>query len=209
MELQSALEERVVQSVRDAKDELVELTAKLVALDTTARRPGDPARDEDRLQRLLAAHLTVLGAEADLWEPEPTGEGTRFLPAGLDFKGRPQLAAVLRGSGGGPSILLNGHIDAVDVEPRDKWTSDPFVLTERDGHLYGRGSNDMKGGIVALETLHRHGVRLAGDVVFCTNTDEESSGAGGFRCVRTASRPTPASAPSRRPSTPGSAAAAP
>lgn len=184
MELQSALEERVVQSVRDAKDELVELTAKLVALDTTARRPGDPARDEDRLQRLLAAHLTVLGAEADLWEPEPTGEGTRFLPAGLDFKGRPQLAAVLRGSGGGPSILLNGHIDAVDVEPRDKWTSDPFVLTERDGYLYGRGSNDMKGGIVALETLHRQGVRLAGDVVFCTNTDEESSGAGGFRCVQ-------------------------
>ena len=76
----------------------------------------------------------------------------------------------------------------MDVEPRDKWTSDPFVLAERDGYLYGRGSNDMKGGIaglvVALEALHRQGVRLAGDVVFCTNTDEESSGAGGFRCVQ-------------------------
>ena len=188
VELHSALEERIVQSVRDARDELVGLTAELVALDTTARRPGDPARDEERLQRLLAARLEALGAEADLWEPEPTGEGNRFLPAGLDFVGRPQLAAVLRGAGGGSSILLNGHIDAVDVEPRDRWTSDPFVLAERDGNLYGRGSNDMKGGIaglvIALEALHRQGVRLAGDVVFCTNTDEESSGAGGFRCVQ-------------------------
>jgi acetylornithine deacetylase len=188
VELKSALEERLVEAVRDAKDELVGLTAELVALDTTARHPGDPARDEDRLQRVLTARLTALGAEADLWEPEPTGEGSRFLPAGLDFEGRPQLAAVLRGSGGGPSILLNGHIDAVDVAPRDKWTSDPFVLTERDGYLYGRGSNDMKGGIaglvIALEALHRQGVRLAGDVVFCTNTDEESSGAGGAMCVR-------------------------
>lgn len=188
MKLQSALEERVVQAVRDARAELVGLTAELVALDTTARRPGDQARDEEKLQRLLAARLAALGAEIDLWEPEATGAGDRFLPAGLDFAGRPQLAAVLRGVGGGHSILLNGHIDAVDVEPRDKWTSDPFVLTERDGYLYGRGSNDMKGGIaglvVALEALHRQGVRLAGDVVFCTNTDEESSGAGGFRCVQ-------------------------
>ncbi len=187
MELQSALEERVVAAVRGAKDELKGLTADLVACDTTARLPGEPARDEERLQRLLAARLRGVGAETDLWEPEQTGAGDRFTPAGLDFAGRPQLAAVLRGSGGGRSILLNGHIDAVDVEPRDRWTSDPFVLSERGGYLYGRGANDMKGGIaglvVALETLRRQGVRLAGDVVFCTNTDEESSGVGGLRCV--------------------------
>jgi acetylornithine deacetylase len=188
VELQSALEERVVQAVRDAKDELVGLTADLVACDTTARLPGDPARDEERLQRLLSARLTALGAEAELWEPEPTGAGDRFIPTGLDFRGRPQLAATLRGTGGGRSILLNGHIDAVDVEPREQWTNDPLVLTERDGFLYGRGSNDMKGGVaglvVALEALRRQGVSLAGDVVFCTNTDEESSGAGGYMCAR-------------------------
>ncbi|NLE22628.1 MAG: ArgE/DapE family deacylase [Actinobacteria bacterium] len=188
MELQSALEERVVGAVRDAKDELTGLVAELVACDTTARLPGDPARDEERLQRLLAARLQAMGAETDLWEPEPTGGGDRFTPAGLDFAGRPQLAAALPGSGGGRSILLSGHIDAVDVEPRERWACDPFVLTERDGYLYGRGANDMKGGIaglvVALEVLHRQGVRLAGDVVFCTDTDEESSGVGGLRCVQ-------------------------
>jgi acetylornithine deacetylase len=187
VDLQSALEERVVDAVRAASDELVGLAAGLVACDTTARLPGEPPRDEEKLQRLLAARLAVLGAAPDVWEPEPTGAGDRFVPAGLDFAGRPQLAATLPGHGSGSSILLNGHIDAVDVEPRDRWHSDPFVLTERDGYLFGRGANDMKGGIaglvVALETLRRQGVRLAGDVVFCTVTDEESSGAGGHAAV--------------------------
>lgn len=187
MELQSRLEEEVVAACREARDEVVGLTAELVALDTTARAVGDPPRDEERLQRLLARRLAALGAEPELWEPEPTGDGDRFLPGGLDFVGRPQLVAVLPGAGGGRSLLLNGHIDAVDVEPREEWTSDPFRLSERDGFLYGRGANDMKGGIaamvVALEVLRRTGVRLAGDVVFCTVTDEESCGAGGRAAV--------------------------
>jgi len=183
----SALEERVVEEVCAARDELVALVSELVAYDTTARLPGEPPRAEAQLQRALAARLRALGAEPDLWEPAPTGAGTRLVPAGLDFVGRPQLAAVLPGAGGGPSLLLNGHIDAVSAEPREQWSSDPFVVSEREGILYGRGVNDMKGGIaclvVALEALRRCDVRLRGDVVFCTNTDEESSGAGGFACV--------------------------
>ncbi|HSL96117.1 MAG TPA: ArgE/DapE family deacylase [Thermoleophilia bacterium] len=183
----SPLEEKVAQRVREAREELVALTAELVACDTTAREGPMPARDEEKLQRVLAARLGALGAAAELWEPEPTGDGDRFLPGGLDFVGRPQLVATLPGAGRGRSLLLNGHIDAVDVEPRDRWTSDPFVCVERDGALFGRGVNDMKGGIaclvVALETLRRLDVRLAGDVVFCTVTDEESSGAGGHRAV--------------------------
>mgnify|MGYP005837863611 CR=1 FL=1 len=186
-DVRSALEERVVEAVRASRDELLALTAELVACDTTARQPGMPPRDEEKLQRLLERRLKALGADTDVWEPEPTGTGNRHLPDGLDFAGRPQLAAHLRGAGGGRSLLLNGHIDAVDVEPRDRWTYDPFAVTEVDGRLYGRGTADMKGGIaamvVALETLRRVGVRLAGDVVFCTVTDEESSGAGGFAAV--------------------------
>ena len=186
-EARTALEDKVVEAARAANDEVVGLVKELVACDTTARMPGDPARDEEKLQRLLAARLEGLGARPDLWEPAPTGAGSRFVPAGLDFVGRPQLAAVLPGAGSGRSLLLNGHIDAVDVEPRDEWLSDPFKVDERGGYLYGRGVNDMKGGIaclvVALETLRRLDVRLAGDLVFCTVTDEESSGAGGHMAV--------------------------
>ncbi len=186
-EARTALEDKVVEAARAARDQVVGLLEELVACDTTARMPGDPARDEEKLQRLLAARLAGLGARPDLWEPAPTGAGSRSIPAGLDFAGRPQLAAVVPGAGSGRSLLLNGHIDAVDVEPRAEWLSDPFKVDRRDGFLYGRGVNDMKGGIacmiVALETLHRLGVRLAGDAVFCTVTDEESSGAGGHMAV--------------------------
>ncbi len=180
-------EEEVVELVRAGRDELVDLVGELVALDTTARMPGDPPRDEERLQRLLAARLRAIGAEVDLWEPAPTGKGNRFVPDDLDFRGRPQLAARLAGSGGGRSLLLNGHIDAVTPGPLDDWATDPYKVVERDGHLLGRGVADMKGGLAshlfALEILRRAGVRLRGDVVYCADTDEESSGAGSLACV--------------------------
>jgi len=185
--LRSSLEERVVSAVRDGRDELVALVSDLVAFDTTARNPGDPPRQEAELQAHLQRRLRAIGAETDVWEPEPTGAGNRLVPDGLDFAGRPQLAAQLRGAGGGRSLLLNGHIDAVSAEPIGQWTSHPHKPEVRDGRLYGRGSCDMKGGIggmlFALETLRRLDVRLAGDVVFCTDTDEESSGAGAYACA--------------------------
>jgi acetylornithine deacetylase len=180
-------EEKVVQLVRASSAELIALVSELVSYDTTARSVGEPARDEVKFQAALAARLRAIGAQVDIWEPEPTGAGNRFVPDGLDFKGRPQLAGRLSGSGGGRSLLLNGHIDAVTPGPLGDWASDPFVVSEREGCLWGRGVNDMKGGLasmlLALELLHRAGIRLRGDVVYCANTDEESSGAGSLACV--------------------------
>jgi acetylornithine deacetylase len=187
MAIQSGLEEKVVAAVRGAGDELAGLTGELIAYDTTARMPGEPARDEEALQRLLQQRLVALGAETDLWEPPATGPDERHVPPNLDFKGRPQLAARLAGGGGGRSLVLCGHIDAVAPGPPTDWQSDPFKAVVRDGRLYGRGACDMKGGlaalIVALEALHRCDVRLLGDVVWCSVTDEESSGAGGWAAV--------------------------
>ncbi len=188
MALRSDVETRVVSVVREARDELVALTGELIACDTTARDPGEPPREEEKLQRILERRLAGLGAETELWEPEPIGPGHPYVAAELDFAGRPQLVARLRGAGGGPSLLLNGHVDAVATGPPELWTSGPFRPEVRDGKLYGRGSCDMKGGLTtlafALEALRRAGVRLRGDVVFCSNTDEESSGVGGWAAVR-------------------------
>ena len=185
--LRSALEERVVAAVREGEQALVALASDLVRFDTTARNVGDPPRQEAELQEYLRRRLGALGADVEVREPEPTGTGNRVVPDGLDFVGRPQLAARLRGAGGGRSLLLNGHIDAVSFELLERWTSHPLEPVVRDGELYGRGSCDMKGGIAgmlfALETVTRLGAGLAGDVVFCTNTDEESSGAGSQACA--------------------------
>ena len=137
----------------------MQLTSELVAFDTTARNPEDPPRDEAALQEHLARRLRDAGAEVDLWEPS-TEEmmGKPLVPPGLGFEGRPQLVARFKGAGGGKSLLFNGHIDAVSVEPIDEWTGDPFRAEVRDGNLYGRGSCDMKGGIAAM-TLAARGAR--------------------------------------------------
>jgi acetylornithine deacetylase len=186
--VRSSLEEKVVDAVRESQDDLVALTGELIACDTTARSTGEPPRDEAKLQGILQARLQAIGAETEMWEPEaPAADNPMGIPADLSFAGRPQLVARLEGAGGGRSLLLNGHIDAVSVAPLEEWRSDPFRAEIRDGLLFGRGSNDMKGGlasfVVALEVLHRVGARLRGPVVYCANTDEESTGAGGWACV--------------------------
>ncbi len=181
-------EQRVCEAIAAGRDELVGLARALIGFDTTARAVGEPCRDEAALQEYLAARLAGIGASVDVWEPDADDmAGKPLVPPGLDFAGRPQLIARVAGAGGGRSLAFNGHIDVVSASPREEWTSDPFAAVVRDGRLYGRGACDMKGGIAAMvfavETLASLGVVLAGDVFVATNTDEESSGAGGTALV--------------------------
>jgi acetylornithine deacetylase len=182
------IEARAAEAIAERSDDLVELATALVGFDTTARNPGDPPRDEAALQEHLAARLRAAGAEVDVWEAN-AGElaGRPLVPPELDFAGRPQLHARFAGADGGRSLLLNGHIDAVSYEPRERWSSDPLRAEVRDGRLFGRGACDMKGGVAAMvlaaETLAALEIRLAGDLHVVTNTDEESSGAGSMACV--------------------------
>ena len=183
------LEHSVTDAIAAGRDELVGLVADLVAFDTTAREPADPPRQEVELQQYLADRLAAAGASIDLWEPATGSLGSpRQVPNGLAFAGRPQLAATFAGAGGGRSLLLNGHIDAVTPDPIDAWTSDPWNAEERDGNLYGVGASDMKSGVAcmayAAEILARLGVRLQGDLIVHTNTDEESSGSGSIAGVQ-------------------------
>jgi acetylornithine deacetylase len=180
--------EHVLTDVIEARrDDLVDLASRLIGFDTTARDVGDPPRDEAELQNALAARISDAGARVELWEPAASDlDRAPIGPPGLDFTGRPQMIARFAGHGGGPSLLFNGHIDAVSAEPRSQWTSDPFRADVREGRLYGRGACDMKGGVAAItlaaEVLAEH-ADLAGDLIVCTNTDEESSGAGSMALV--------------------------
>jgi acetylornithine deacetylase len=115
--------------------------------------------------------------------------GHSMVPEGFSFAGRPQLVARFPGTGGGRTLLLNGHVDVVDVEPRAAWSFDPFAAVVHKGAVWGRGACDMKGGVAcmvfAAEMLAELGVRLAGDLVVNTVTEEESTGAGGLVSART------------------------
>ena len=182
-------EAALIDAVGERRDEVVALACELIGFDTTSRSDaGAPARQEAALQDAVAARLRAHGAEIDLWEP--AGEDVAGHPLsveGIGFAGRPQLAARLPGTGGGRSLLLNGHIDVVPAAREDGWEHDPFDPQVRDGQIVGRGACDMKGGIaamvVAAEVL-ADTAGLRGDVIVCTNTDEESSGVGGLACAR-------------------------
>jgi acetylornithine deacetylase/succinyl-diaminopimelate desuccinylase-like protein len=78
-------------------------------------------------------------------------------------------------------IMLMGHMDVVEAKREDS-TTDPFVLTERDGYYYGRGTIDMKAGIVgitqALINLKKSGFKPKRDIVVFFTGDEETNGIG-------------------------------
>jgi acetylornithine deacetylase/succinyl-diaminopimelate desuccinylase-like protein len=81
----------------------------------------------------------------------------------------------------GKPILLMGHMDVVEAKREDS-TTDPFVMTERDGYYYGRGTIDMKDGIVgitqAMIDLKAAGFKPKRDIVVLFTGDEETNGIG-------------------------------
>ena len=62
------------------------------------------------------------------------------------------VLGMIHGSRPGRTILMDGHIDTVDVIDRDQWTHDPFAAEIEDGKIYGRGTSDMKGSVCAMIT---------------------------------------------------------
>ena len=97
------------------------------------------------------------------------------------------LARHLPRSSGGRSVLFNGHVDVVPTGPEALWSRPPYEPWVADGWLHGRGSGDMKGGLVcalfALEALRELGLQPAGIVGFNAVLDEENTGNGTLASV--------------------------
>lgn len=101
---------------------------------------------------------------------------------------RRNLIAVLRGTGEKKALLFNGHTDVVPVGERSGWTHDPFGAEIVDGVMYGRGTGDMKAGLLALAAATRllaeRDEPLKGDIVFLATAGEEVDGCGAKAFVR-------------------------
>ncbi|MDH3738704.1 MAG: M20/M25/M40 family metallo-hydrolase, partial [Alphaproteobacteria bacterium] len=120
----------------------------------------------------------------------PTHEALRQsgLQDVLNYRDRPNVVATFRGAGGGRSLILNGHIDTVTIEPTGEWTRDPFGAEIENGLMYGRGTSDMKGGLMAamlaMTYLIETGAELRGDVIVQSVVNEEHAGNGTLDLVR-------------------------
>ncbi len=105
------------------------LTQRLVQINSANPLLGSvPGPGEKKIAEYIKAWLEHRNIETHWIEVTP---------------GRPSIVGVVRGSGGGKSLMLNGHIDTVTIMGYD---GDPLSGERRDGKIYGRGSSDMKGG---------------------------------------------------------------
>lgn len=166
---------------------LLAVAALLAALPAAAQRPRQP--DWSALEAETMRHFQAL-LRLDTSDP-PGNErpAVEYLRQVLEKEGipvqvlaleanRPNLVARLKGNGKKRPLLLMGHTDVVNVDPR-KWTHPPFSATREGGYVYGRGAVDDKDNVVAglmtMLTLKRLGVPLERDVIFLAEAGEEGS----------------------------------
>jgi acetylornithine deacetylase len=149
-------------------DPCLALLKSLVAIDSVnpSLVPGAPG--EERVAMAVADHLRSLGLEVHVQPVAP---------------GRPNVIGVLDSGAPGPSLMFCGHIDTVGTEGMTA----PFAAEIRDGRLYGRGSQDMKGGVAAMIDAARVAKARGfsrGRLVLAAVVDEEYESIGADELVK-------------------------
>ena len=130
--------------LRDVED----LVCRLVAIESVNPDLVADGSGESDLAEFVASWLRELDLEVSIVEP---------------VKGRPSVIGILRGSGGGSSLMLNAHMDTVGAGGM-KRAFEPVV---RDGRVYGRGAYDMKASLAAIMLTAREARKLGlkGDLI--------------------------------------------
>lgn len=146
-----------------ASDDVIALTKTLVQIDSSNPDFGStPGPGETTIAKYITAWLQHRDIEHHWIEHIP---------------GRPSVVGVVRGTGGGKSLMFNGHTDTVTNLGYD---GDPLSADIVDGNMYGRGTADMKSGLAAsmLALASAKSKNLKGDVILAAVADEESKSIG-------------------------------
>ncbi|MFN7976882.1 MAG: M20/M25/M40 family metallo-hydrolase [Vicinamibacterales bacterium] len=139
------------------------LLSDLVAIDSVNPTLVPGAAGEATVARRIIEELDAIGLAVEVQVVAPS---------------RPNVVGTLRGRAPGRSLMLCGHIDTVGVSGMDA----PFDPVLKDGRLYGRGAQDMKGGVAAMidavRVVAESGGLDAGEVIVACVVDEEHSSIG-------------------------------
>lgn len=150
-------------SSRQSFDQALEILSNLVRIDSINPSLVSGGAGEKDIALFLFSFLKQKGIETELQAVRPE----RF-----------NVIATVRGARPGSRILLNGHLDTVSVEGM----TSPFEPIQREGKIYGRGAQDMKGGlaaaITALLILSQNIQQFSGEVVLAAVADEEDQSLG-------------------------------
>ena len=172
--------------IAENREEYTNLLKKLVSFDSVMIRNGQDGNEKE-IQIFLTDLLKRMGAEVDSFEPD-NARISQYdcYNANHQYKDRPNVVGVFKGSGEGKSVVMNGHADVVSPGEEERWTSPPYKPEIRDGRMYGRGTCDMKAGlaaaICAVKLLKEQGYSFQGDVILEAVIDEEGGGNGTLAC---------------------------
>lgn len=163
-----ALVDQVSATIDRLATEMIDALAEVVRIPSVnPKYPGqvydEVVGGEGEVSKAFARHYEALGAEVDVFAIEP---------------GRENAVGVVRGAGGGRSLIYNGHVDVVPVGDPANWTGgDPFSGRIDHDRVWGRGATDMKSGIMAqafaARALGECGIRLQGDLILEAVVGEE------------------------------------
>jgi len=160
--------ERVLGAVDELREELVETVSEAVRIESVnPKYPGQVYEDvvggEGEVSRFVSKVYEDFGCEVDLFAVEG---------------GRENCVGVWRGAGSGQSLIYNGHVDVVPPGDPANWRSgSAWSGKVDDDRIWGRGSTDMKGGVLAQAfaalAIRRAGFGLKGDLILEAVVGEE------------------------------------
>lgn len=178
----STPKEKVAEWVKNNSDELISFLQNTVQIPSVTGNEGP-------IQGFLAHYLSGMGLRVDKFVPplEELCTHPAYVKEAEPYEGRPNVVAVLEGTGGGRSLLFNGHVDVIPEGARENWQHGPWSGDIVDGRMYGRGTSDMKSGMaaftMAIKAVKESGIKLKGDVIAQYVMDEELTGNGTLACV--------------------------
>lgn len=153
--------------VEKEKDVLFEILKSIISFPSI-----NPPGNELDAQKWVASKFQEFGVDFDLFEV---------------FPGRPDVVGILKGTGRGRSLILNGHIDVVPARLLDEWHSNPFEAVFKDEKVYGRGVTDMKGALACYLfvafLLKKYSIKVAGDLIIESVIGEEEGQPGTQTCL--------------------------
>ena len=167
------MKEEVLAKIERNKTELLKFASELIKF----RTPNPPGKNTLPAQSWLAGELKKLGMAAEMLDVYP---------------GEPDVIGKLKGKSGKKTLAINGHMDVAEVKEYEGWNFDPFSAKYDNDFLYGRGSNDMKGGLAAayfaIKTLIEEGFELKHHLEFQSVIGEEAGEPGTKRILERGQR---------------------
>lgn len=167
---------KLFKYIDDNQELYVKRLAEWVAIQSVSALP-EKRSETVEMVKFVGKEIEKLGGSIEL-----TDNGQQKLPDGTEIPYPPILLGTLGNDAAKKTLCIYGHLDVQPAEIEDGWDTDPFTLVEKDGKLYGRGSTDDKGPVLAwlncIEALQKLKQEIPVNIKFCLEGMEESGSEG-------------------------------